>query len=338
MNRPKRPTLQDVANLVGVTKMTVSRYLRDPNQVSAALRDSLQRAVEELGYIPSRAPDILSKARSHAIGVLLPSISNQVFSALIRGVESVTEPAGYQTLYAHFGYDALIEEARVAMLLSFHVDGLILSESHHTERTRRMIQIAGIPVVEVMETPDKPIDLAVGLDHTAAARDMTEAMIASGKRHIVYLAARLDSRTHQRLAGYRQAMGAAGLSAHVVETEAPSTFTLGGKLADDALNRHPELDGLFCTNDDVAAGAMLACQQRGLRIPDDIAIAGYNALNIGMALSPQLASVVTPREAIGRIAAERLLGRLAGKDYPDRVVDLGYTLALGGSVAAANRA
>ncbi|HSC81814.1 MAG TPA: substrate-binding domain-containing protein [Chitinolyticbacter sp.] len=338
MNQPKRPTLQDVAELVGVTKMTISRYLRDPKQVSAALHDKIKAALDQLGYIPSRAPDILSKAHSHAIGVLLPSISNQVFSALIRGVESVTEPAGYQTLYAHFGYDPLIEEARVAMLLSFHVDGLILSESDHTKRTRRMIQTAGIPVVEVMETPDKPIYLAVGLDHTAAAREMTEAMIASGKRRIVYLAARLDSRTHQRIAGYRQALGAAGLTAHVVETEAPSTFTLGAKLAADALARHPELDGLFCTNDDVAVGAMLACQQRGLRVPDDVAIAGYNALDIGKALSPQLASVVTPRETIGRVAAERLLGRLAGLDYPDRVVDLGYTLALGGSVHAANRA
>ncbi|GHD59927.1 substrate-binding domain-containing protein [Jeongeupia chitinilytica] len=334
MNRAKRPTLQDVADLVGVTKMTVSRYLRDPSQVSAALRDSLQQAVEELGYIPSRAPDILSKARSHAIGVLLPSISNQVFSALIRGVESVTEPAGYQTLYAHFGYDPTIEEARVATLLSFHVDGLILSETLHTERTLRMIRTAGVPVVEVMETPCNPIDLAVGLDHTAASKEMTEAMIASGKRHIVYLAARLDSRTHQRISGYRQALGAAGLNPHVVETEAPSTFTLGGHLAADALARHPGLDGLICTNDDVAVGAMLACQQRGLRVPDDVAIAGYNALDIGKALSPQLASVITPREAIGRVAAERLLGRLAGRDYPDRVVDLGYALALGGSVVA----
>ncbi|MBM3114529.1 substrate-binding domain-containing protein [Jeongeupia naejangsanensis] len=334
MSHTKRPTLQDIADLTGVTKMTVSRYLRDPNMVSPPLRDAIQQAVEALGYIPSRAPDILSRARSHAIGVLLPSISNQVFSALIRGVESVTEPAGYQTLYAHFGYDPHIEEARIATLLSFHVDGLILSETLHTDRTLRMIQTAGIPVVEVMETPAAPIDLAVGLDHVAAARAMTEAMIATGKRHIVYLAARLDSRTRQRIAGYSQALASAGLPAHVVETEAPSTFTLGSTLAGRALAETPELDGLFCTNDDIAAGAMLACQQQGRLVPDDVAIAGYNALDIGQALSPRLASVITPREAIGRVAAERLLGRLAGRDYPDRVVDLGYTLALGGSVVA----
>ncbi|AOX99276.1 substrate-binding domain-containing protein [Jeongeupia sp. USM3] len=333
MKPAKRPTLQDVAALVGVTKMTVSRYLRDPNQVSVALRDAIQQAVETLGYIPSRAPDILSKARSHAIGVLLPSVSNQVFSALIRGVESVTEPAGYQTLYAHFGYDERIEEARIATLLSFHVDGLILSETRHTERTLRMIRTAGIPVVEVMETPAEPIDLAVGLDHVAAAQAMTEAMIASGKRRIAYLAARLDSRTRQRIAGYRQALATAGLPAHIVETEAPSTFTLGAALAEQALAEVPGLDGLFCTNDDIAAGAQLACQRRGLVVPGDVAVAGYNALDIGQALSPPLASVITPREAIGRVAAERLLGRLGGRDYPDRVVDLGYTLSLGGSVA-----
>ncbi|WP_432720747.1 substrate-binding domain-containing protein [Jeongeupia wiesaeckerbachi] len=333
MSHAKRPTLQDVANLTGVTKMTVSRYLRDPSQVSAALRDTIQQAVEALGYIPSRAPEILSNARSHAIGVLLPSISNQVFSALIRGIESVTEPAGYQTLYTHFGYDINLEEARIATLLSFHVDGLILSETQHTERTLRMIRTAGIPVVEVMETPADPIDLAVGLNHTAAAKAMTEAMIASGKRHIVYLAARLDHRTQQRIAGYRQALAEAGLPAQLVETEAASTFTLGATLAERALVDFPTLDGLFCTNDDIAAGAMLACQRSGRHVPDDVAVAGYNALDIGQALTPPLASVITPRETIGRIAAERLIGRLAGQTYSERIVDLGYTLTLGGSVA-----
>ena len=92
--RKRRPTLQDIADLTGVTKMTVSRYLRDPSAVAEGTRERIAAAVEELGYIPNRAPDMLSNATSKAIGILIPSLSNQVFSAVVHGIESVTRPAG----------------------------------------------------------------------------------------------------------------------------------------------------------------------------------------------------------------------------------------------------
>ena len=132
-NKKKRPTLQDVANLVGVTKMTVSRCLRDSSQVSEALRDKINAAVDELGYIPNRAPDILSNAKSNAIGVLVPSLTNQVFAEVIRGIEQVTAPAGYQTMIAHYGYSAELEEQSIASLLSYNVDAIILCTGylHH---------------------------------------------------------------------------------------------------------------------------------------------------------------------------------------------------------------
>ena len=95
--KKKRPVLQDVADRVGVTKMTVSRFLRNPEQVSVALRGKIAAALDELGYIPNRAPDILSNATSRAIGVLLPSLTNQVFAEVLRGIESVTDAHGYQT-------------------------------------------------------------------------------------------------------------------------------------------------------------------------------------------------------------------------------------------------
>ena len=148
----KRPTLQDVADLVGVTKMTVSRFLRNPEQVSVPLQTKIAEALEDLGYIPNRAPDILSKSKSHAIGVLLPSLTNQVFAEVIRGIESILEPAGYQTMLAHYGYSKEAEESRIATLLSYGVDGLIISESYHTERVRKMLSVAGIPVIEIMDS------------------------------------------------------------------------------------------------------------------------------------------------------------------------------------------
>lgn len=330
--RKRRPTLKDIAERVGVTKMTVSRYLRDPSTVAAATREKIALAVDEMGYVPSRAPDILSNSTSKAIGILIPSLSNQVFAALAQGIESVTRPAGYQTLIAHYGYSPEEEEKKVASLLSYHVDGLILTEGRHSPQTLKMIKAAGIPVVETMDIPQEPIDMVVGLDHRAAAKAMVEAMLARGKSRILYVGARLDVRTRLRMEGYAQAMEAHGLEPRYVLTEKHSSFTQGRELLDEALLQYPDADGLFCTNDDVAVGALLRCQQRGIAVPAQIAIAGYNALDIGQSVSPALASVETPREVMGIRAAEMLLARLGGDEDAARFNDVGFTVLIGESI------
>ncbi|XZG70434.1 substrate-binding domain-containing protein [Chitinibacteraceae bacterium HSL-7] len=328
----RRTTMQDVADRVGASKMTISRYLRDPKLVAPATAERIAAVMAELDYVPSRVPEMLASARSRAIGVLLPSLSNQVFARVVRGIERVTQPAGYHCLYAHYGYDAAREEQQVEQLLSFHVDGLLLGETQHTPRTVRMIAAAAIPLVEIMETPAQPLDLAVGIDHRAAAYAMVRAMLERGRHRIAYLAARIDHRTQLRADGYRQALAEAGLTPLVIQTDLASSFTMGGELLRQAQAAAPDLDGVFCTNDDIAAGALLAAQSQGLRVPDDLAVAGYNGLDIGRALSPPLASVITPLEAIGEVAATQLLQRLDGEEPTVRVTDLGFTLALGGSV------
>nr|WP_314901023.1 substrate-binding domain-containing protein [uncultured Deefgea sp.] len=335
LDKPRRPSLQDVADQVGTSKMTISRYLRAPELVAPNTAAKIAEVMHVLGYIPSRVPAMLSNSRSRAIGVLLPSMSNQVFSAVAQGIEQITMPAGYHTLYGHYGYEPEREEQQIEQLLSFHIDGLLLSESNHTARTLQMLEIAAIPVVEMMDLPQNPIDLAVGLDHQAAAKAMVDAMLDQGCQHMVYLAARMDTRTQLREAGFRAALEARQLPAHIVQTSTSSSFTLGGELMRQALAEMPAVDGVFCTNDDIAAGALLALQSLGRRVPDDVRIAGVNHLDIGLALQPQLASIITPREAIGRCAAERLIGSINGQIYTDRTLDLGFQLFMGASVISA---
>lgn len=156
MSKPRRVTLQDIADAVGITKMTVSRYLRQPDAVAAQTGTRIQAAIDTLGYIQNRAPSMLSRASSKAIGIVIPSLSNQVFSALVQGVESVTRECGYDTLLAHTSYDEYEEQDKIAALLSYQVDGLILTETRHTDKTRQMLKQAGIPVVEAMELPASP--------------------------------------------------------------------------------------------------------------------------------------------------------------------------------------
>ncbi|UUM32975.1 gluconate operon transcriptional repressor GntR [Vibrio japonicus] len=330
--KKKRPTLQDIADRVGVTKMTVSRCLRDPSQVSEAIREKVEQAVEELGYIPNRAPDILSNAKSNAIGVLVPSLTNQVFAEVIRGIESVTTPAGYQTMIAHYSYSEALEEQSIASLLSYNVDAIILSENVHTEKARKMLQTASIPVVEIMDSYSPRIEQAVGFDNTQAAKDMTKAMLAQGCEQIAYFAARMDQRTRLKMEGYRQALDEVGKTAITLQTDEASSFTLGSKLLGEVLDKHPNVDGIFCTNDDLAIGALYECQRRGISIPDQMAIAGFHGHDISQVMIPKLATVLTPREEIGKVAAQQLIERLKGsQDWPE-CIDLGYKIEVGESV------
>ncbi len=327
-----RPTLQDIADRVGITKMTVSRYMRNPDSVAAATRSKIACVVEELGYIHNRTPAMLSKASSKAIGVLLPSLSNQVFSSFAQGIEAVTNAQGYDTLLAHFSYDENIEERKVEALLSYQVDGLILTASNHTERTLQMIKTAGIPVIEAMELPQKPIDMAVGLDHKEAAYQAVKQMIAKGKKKISYFGARLDTRTRLRMEGYDKAILEANLPFIHILTKDHSSFTLGEMLLEEALEKHPDLDGVFCTNDDIAIGTILSCQSQDIHVPNDISIVGYNSLDIGQAIRPKLTSVDTPLHEIGKKSAELLLTTLGGKPSEQKVFDMGFTLKKGESL------
>lgn len=332
MPKKRRPTLQDIADRVGATKMTVSRCLRGGDNVSEKMRERIFAVAEELGYIPNRAPDILSKATSRAIGILLPSLTNQVFADVIKGIETVTEPAGYHLMLSHYGYSPEVEERSLASLLSYNVDGVILSDSQHTPRALRMLETAGIPTVELMDTHLPPFHQAVGFNNVTAAYDMVNEMIRRGRKHVVYLAVRLDARTLQRQEGYTQAMEEHGLKPVTLRSEQRSSFSVGATLMTQILEQNPETDGIFCTNDDVAIGAYFECQRRGLPVPEKMAIVGFHGHDVGQAMSPRLASVVTPREALGKRAAEELLARLAGKPVTETIIDLGYQIEAGGTL------
>ena len=327
--KKKRPTLQDIVDRVNATKMTVSRCLRDPETVSEGLRERIFSAAEQIGYIPNRAPDLLSRATSHSIGVLVPSLTNQVFADVIVGIEAYTEPAGYHLMLSHYGYSPDLEERSLASLLSYNVDGIILSDREHTQRSLRMLETAGIPIAEIMDTRCPPLQQVVGYDNVKAAYDMVSEMIRRGRRQVIYLAVRLDERTRQREQGYRQAMEEHGLMPLTLQSSQRSSYSVGAALMQDIQRDYPQTDGIFCTNDDVAVGAYFACLRHNVKVPEQMAIAGFHGHDIGQAMTPRLASVITPRQAIGQAAAKTLLSRIRGEASEHQVLDLGYRIEVG---------
>lgn len=329
LTKSKRPTLQDIANHLGITKMTISRYLRDPTTVAPETQARIAKAIEQFGYIPNKAPNMLSNAKSRAFGVLLPSLTNSVFADVLKGIEIVADKANYQTMLAHYGYNLEKEEQRIESLLSYNIDGLILSENHHTKHTLKMLEIANIPVIEIMDTSELGIQQVVGFDNIAAAQAMVETMICRGYKNVVYFSARQDKRNQLKMQGYENAMKKYHLQAHVISTTEASSFSMGAELLQRALKEYPETNGIFCTNDDLAIGAIFECQRIGIKVPKQIAIAGFHGHDVGQSLTPQLASVITPRLEIGKIAAQELLNRIHHIPQQSRIIDLGYDIHLG---------
>jgi LacI family gluconate utilization system Gnt-I transcriptional repressor len=331
----RRKTLSDVAAHAGVSPVTVSRALRNPEMVSADLRQRVATAVQELAYIPNQLASALASSRTHRIGVIVPSLTNGVFGDYLRAIHDVFVPAGLQVLVLNSGYVAGMEEKAIATMLGQHPEAMIVTGIDQTERSARMLREAAIPVVQTMETTDAPIDISIGLSQRDAGYAATRHLIDLGHRHIAQMSVPLDARARQRLSGYRAAIEEAGLSPITISIERASSFPLGAELFAELHRRHPEMTAVFCGNDNLALGAMFESQRLGLKVPDDISIIGFNDLEFSATAFPGLSSVATPRYDIGLRSGEILLEiiRGSGERPKDSRIDLGFTLVERGSTA-----
>lgn len=323
-----RPTIADVAARAGVAAITASRALRDPERVSTALRRQVLRAVEELGYVPDPNARALASARAEVFGVLVPSLTNNVFPEVVRGIYDGLSDSSFRIQIGHTHYSGLEEERLLQVFLSQRPAALIVSGIDQTPMARRLLEKSGCPVVQIMETGADPIDMMVGFSHFEAGRTAVEHLVEAGYRRIGFLGARMDARSQRRLGGYRAAVEAAGLFDRrlVTTTPLPSSVSLGRELFRDALAKMPSLDAVFCNNDDIALGVLFECHHAALDVPDKIGICGFNDLDMMQVAFPSVTSVMTHRYQIGRRAVAMAREAIAGSGPERRVVDLGFEL------------
>lgn len=327
----QRITLNDIATLAGVTKMTVSRYLRTPEKVKPETAHRIASVIAEVGYQSDPDNPAISSNTLPRIGVLLPSFNNQIFSDLLAGIESVTAAQDYQTLVVNYDYDSQKEEELIATVLAFNVKALILTESVHTVRAEKYLKSAKIPVAEVMGLANKPGRINVGFDNFRAGLEMTQMLIASGKHRVIYFGSMSDLRDEQRYAGYCQAMEQAGLTTGRITPGKVSSVSIGNGMMALAHQMYPDIDGILCTNDDLAVGVLQECLALAIKVPETLAIAGFHGLEIGQVTTPRLASVFTPRYEMGKIATEILIKKIKCIPTIERV-DLHYRLSTGETI------
>ncbi len=333
-SRKNRATLKDVAALSGVSQISVSRVLRKGPHISSQLRDKVLAAVAELGYSPNRFAGSLRGQTSALIAVIMPSMSNNVFSNVVDGIDQALSGSHYRPVLGMSHYDEATEEAIVRDLLSWDPSGVIISGLEHSDATRQLLRSQGCPVIEVMDTDGEPIDTCVGISQREAGNVMAQHFVDRGYKRIGYVGAWAErpTRSRKRRLAFEETLSMLGvpLSACLIESK-PSSVSVGFSACSKLLAEHPMLDSIFFANDDLAFGALLYCQSAGINVPDDVALAGYNALEMCEVITPKLTTIQTPREEIGVVAGELLLARLGegGSARERRNVRLAINLIVG---------
>lgn len=334
-----RPTITDVAKRAGVGAITVSRALREPARVSDELRAQISAAIEELGYVPDRNARALASARADVVGVLVPSLTNNVFADVVRGIYDGLGDTSFQIQIGNTHYSGLEEERLLQVFLSQRPAALIVSGIDQTPAARQLLETAGCPIVQIMELGPDPVDMMIGFSHFDAGHTVTRHMLDTGYRQVAFVGARMDPRSQRRLAGYRAAMEEAKLfdPRLMITTTQPSSVPLGRKLFHDALAKMPTIDAVFCNNDDLALGVLFECHRASIKVPERIGISGFNDLDMMQVAYPSVTSVRTHRYEIGRRAVEMARTKIDGGTVDKPVIDLGFELRIRQSTSRKTR-
>ena len=308
-------TLRDVARRAGVSEMTVSRVLRNAGYAAPATRERVLRAASAIGYVPNRIAGSLAQKRTNLVGVLVPSMTNQVFPEVLSGVANGLEGASLQPVFGITGYDPRVEEGLIRDMISWRPSGIAVAGLRHTATARAMLRETSIPVAEMMDTDGRVVEFAVGLSHRRAGGIVAEHLIGKGYRSIAYVAHnyRFDFTARKRFKGFANVLNESGLSpARTVIGREPSSPLLGRRLTREVLDGSRSIDAIYYSNDDMAMGGLMHCLANGVRVPDAVALCGYSGFSLTYALPMQLTTVVSPRFEIGREAARYIVERLDG--------------------------
>lgn len=326
-------TIKDVAARAGVSFTTVSHVLNGTRRVSEPSRQRVERAVAELGYVPSALARSLKTSETHVLGVLVPNITNPFFAELMRGVEDAARGQGYSVFLCNCDDDPARQLGYVQSLLARRVDGLLLANSAAEASTvSGALRQTPVPTV-VVDRAVAGLDAdLVRLDNTGGARLATEHLLGLGHRHIACLAGPLAFEVSRaRVAGWREALAAAGITpAPGWLVEGPYSPAQGHAATLGLLTHHPEITAICAGNDLLGIGALRAAAERGVAVPRQLSVIGFDGIELGGFVHPGLSSVGEDIRAIGERAAAVLIERIrrSASRQPSPLRELVVTPAL----------
>ncbi|WP_240989567.1 LacI family DNA-binding transcriptional regulator [Salipiger mangrovisoli] len=319
-------TMETVGRLAGVSQVTVSRALSDPSKVSPATLAKIQEAIAQTGFVPNALAGALASSKSMLISALVPSITNIVYSSMVKAFSEEMRREGYEILLSETGFNAEEEEKLIAAHLSRRPDAMFLTGIHHSAQARRMLLAAEIPVVEVWDITDSPIDFCVGFNHAETGRAAAEYARRKGFAQVGVVSAG-DERAQRRGDAFVREWERGG-GGRVYRAFFDATATLAnGRAGLLRLLEQGFTGGLVhCSSDLLAHGVMIEARARGLDVPGQIAVLGFGDQPFADAVEPPITTVRVDLAAFGRAAAQAMLGPLRGDRSGPAIIDLGFEI------------
>lgn len=329
------PRLEDVARLARVSTATVSRVLNRPSAVTPELRKSVQQAVENLGYVPHGAARALASRRSNTIGAVIPTVDNAIFASSVQALQACLYDAGLTLLLASSDYDYERERRQVQSLIERGIDGLIMVGERRDGSVYELLEMKQIPFVNTWIYDDASPHPCIGFDNRRAAHQVASYVLDIGHRRVAMVAGITvgNDRAAERVEGVRAALAERGASlapGHLLEHA--YEYAEGRRAASQLLATRPRPTAIVCGNDILALGVLFECRARGLEVPGDVSITGFDDLELAANVDPPLTTMRVPATEMGRRAAEYLLSRLNDMPAPDKV-ELDVTLIVRASTS-----
>lgn len=335
MTLRKPPTMADVARIAGVSPMTVSRAFKADASVSTATRAEILQAAEDLGYVFDATASNLRSQRTDFVAVTIPSINNANFADTVGGLSDGLKARGLQTLLGYTNYDMAEEEHLIEQLLRRRPEAIVVTGGRHTDRARRLLTNAGIPVIETWDLPDQPIGHVIGFSNANAVRGMVDHFVAKGLTRVAFIGgdASRDTRGTDRRAGFIAAMQVHGLDATrlIAAGVPPISMREGAQAMARLLETLPDTQAVICVSDLSAFGALTECQRRGVAVPTQISIAGFGDYEIGAICVPSMTTINPFPRDIGTRAAQLILDVLDGRQTDAALIRIAPELLLRGS-------
>lgn len=317
--RTPAPTIRDVARAAQVSVATVSRVLNHPEIVSEEIIARVRSAVEATGFTPNASARALASKSTKAVGVVLPTISSPIYSQIINAMQRTFESRGFVTIVASAEYSLDRELRSATALIERGVDALVLVGRSRHDDLNYTLERKGIPVVlSCIYEPGCPWP-TVGWDNRAGARKMANFVADLGHRECGVIGGLTvgNDRASARVDGYISALRERNCNVRAENViECRYDFGESGEALRALLDRPKPPTAVLCGNDILATGALLECLRLGVRVPDDISIAGYDDLDLSAHLVPSLTTLRIPAERIGHDTAETLVNILAGIPTP----------------------
>lgn len=335
-------TIREIATAANVSTTTVSKVLNgDYSKVSADTKDRVLAIAHEKHYFPNRMARGLAQRKSHMIGLLLPSIANPFYAEMARGITNFCEPAGYVTVMFSTDERQDRELSYIETLAGYHADGVMLVGSERTVVSNvKLLTQYGIRYV-VVDSHAASSEYCVTVNDYSGVYRMTEHLLGVGHRRIAFISGQGYESDEQnpRLRGYRDALNAAGTPPNPLLTEIGSyTVQSGYEKTQLLLSRGLSITAILCGNDLIAVGAYQALRQRGLKVPRDISVVGYDDIFVSSILDPPLTTVKSPVYDMGVAAASMLFKRMQGKLDKPCTQTFEPTLVFRGSVGTPREA